>query len=159
MTDNNDVELKQKMVVTNPTPISEESNKTLVVCSLVSEAYAKNDNTSIFDRFDGKISDHVEKILTDENYLATEKELDIEVTSNDLSEFGLRRKPYFMLNTFAKKSVPDGGLGNVAGYFFFETSDKMVFKSIDSLFDKEKNKPKDQSFIMNLTPKEETYQI
>ena len=148
MTDNNDVELKQKMVVTNPTPISEESNKTLVVCSLVSEAYAKNDNTSIFDRFDGKISDHVEKILTDDNYLATEKDLDIEVTSNNLSEFGLRRKPYFMLNSFAKKSVPDGGLGNVAGYFFYETSEKMVFKSIDSLFDKEKNKPK-RSIIYN----------
>ena len=146
--DNNDVELKQKMVVTNPTPISEESNKTMVVCSLVSEAFAKNDNTSIFERFDGKISDHVERILTDENYLATEKELDIEVTTNDLSEFGLRRKPYFMLNTFAKKSVPDGGLGNVAGYFFFETSDKMIFKSIDSLFDKEKNTPK-RSIIYN----------
>ena len=146
--DNNDVELKQTMVVTNPTPISEESNKTMVVCSLVSEAFAKNDNTSIFERFDGKISDHVERILTDENYLATEKELDIEVTTNDLSEFGLRRKPYFMLNTFAKKSVPDGGLGNVAGYFFFETSDKMIFKSIDSLFDKEKNIPK-RSIIYN----------
>ena len=146
--DNNDVELKQTMVVTNPTPISEESNKTMVVCSLVSEAFAKNDNTSIFERFDGKISDHVERILTDENYLATEKELDIEVTTNDLSEFGLRRKPYFMLNTFAKKSVPDGGLGNVAGYFFFETSDKMIFKSIDSLFDKEKNTPK-RSIIYN----------
>ena len=146
--DNNDVELKQTMIVTNPTPISEESNKTMVVCSLVSEAFAKNDNTSIFERFDGKISDHVERILTDENYLATEKELDIEVTTNDLSEFGLRRKPYFMLNTFAKKSVPDGGLGNVAGYFFFETSDKMIFKSIDSLFDKEKNIPK-RSIIYN----------
>ena len=146
--DNNDVELKQTMVVTNPTPISEESNKTMVVCSLVSEAFAKNDNTAIFERFDGKISDHVERILTDENYLATEKELDIEVTTNDLSEFGLRRKPYFMLNTFAKKSVPDGGLGNVAGYFFFETSDKMIFKSIDSLFDKEKNTPK-RSIIYN----------
>ena len=148
MTDNNDVELKQTMVVTNPTPISEESNKTLVVCSLVSEAYAKNDNTSIFERFDGKISDHVEKILTDNNYLATAKGLDVEITSNNLSEFGLRRKPYFMLNSFAKKSVPDGGLGNVAGYFFFETSEKMVFKSIDSLFDKEKNKPK-RSIIYN----------
>ena len=146
--DNNNVELKQRMIVSNPTPISEESNKTMVVCSLVSEAYAKNDNTSIFERFDGKISDHVEKILTDNNYLATTKGLDVEITSNNLSEFGLRRKPYFMLNSFAKKSVPDGGLGDVAGYFFFETSDKMIFKSIDSLFDKEKNKPK-RSIIYN----------
>ena len=146
--DNNNVELKQRMIVSNPTPLSEESTKTMVVCSLVSEAYAKNDNTSIFERFDGKISDHVEKILTDDNYLATEKDLDIEVTSNRLSEFGLRRKPYFMLNTFAKKSVPTGGEGDVAGYFFFETSDKMIFKSIDSLFDKEKNTPK-RSIIYN----------
>ena len=146
--DNNDVELTQRMVVTNPTPISEESTKTMVTCTLVSEAYAKNDNTSIFERFDGKISDHVRKILSDDNYLATEKQLDIEDTSNSLSEFGLRRKPYFMLNSFSKKSVPAGGEGNVAGYFFFETSDRMVFKSIDSLFDKEKNTPK-RSIIYN----------
>ena len=150
--DNNNVELQQRMIVSNPTPLAEDSNRTMVVCFLVSEAYAKNDNTAIFERFDGKISDHVEKILTDENYLATEKELDIEVTSNNLSEFGLRRKPYYMLNTFAKKSVPDGGLGNVAGYFFFETSEKMIFKSIDSLFDKEKNTPKRSILYNESTP-------
>ena len=42
------------------------------------------------------------------------------------------------LNDLSMKSVPVGGEGNVAGYFFYETADKMIFKSIDSLFDKEK---------------------
>ena len=146
--DNNGNKIEQKMVVTNPLPVSEETTKSMVVCTLVSEAYAKNDNTAIFDRFDGKISDHVRTILTNENYLATEKELDIEETSNELSEFGYRRKPYYMLNSFAKKSVTAGGNGMVAGYFFFETADKMVFKSIDSLFDQNINTVK-RSIIYN----------
>ena len=56
-----------------------------------------------------------------------------------------------MLNTFAKKAQPSGGEGKTAGYFFFETAEKMVFKSIDSFFDEEKN-PRKKSIIYNETP-------
>ena len=56
-----------------------------------------------------------------------------------------------MLNTFAKKAQPSGGEGQTAGYFFFETSEKMIFKSIDSFFDEEKN-PRKKSIIYNESP-------
>jgi hypothetical protein len=56
-----------------------------------------------------------------------------------------------MLNTFAKRAQPSGGEGQTAGYFFFETSEKMIFKSIDSFFDEEKNKRK-RSIIYNQGP-------
>ena len=87
-------------------------------------------------------------ITTD--YLESEKELDIEETSNAIKEFGLNRRPYYMLNNFSKQAQPAGGEGKTAGYFFFETSDKMIFKSIDSLFDEEKN-PRKRSIIFNST--------
>ena len=56
-----------------------------------------------------------------------------------------------MLNAFAKKAQPSGGEGQTAGYFFFETSEKMIFKSIDSFFDEEKN-PRKRSIIYNQGP-------
>ena len=56
-----------------------------------------------------------------------------------------------MLNTFAKKAQPSSGEGKTAGYFFFETAEKMVFKSIDSFFDEDKN-PRKKSIIYNETP-------
>ena len=154
--DNNGNEIKQKMVVTNPLPVSEKTTKSMVVCTLVSEAYAKNDNTAIFDRFDGKISDHVRTILTDENYLATEKELDIEETSNDLSEFGYRRKPYYMLNSFAKKSVPAGGDGKVMDIFSLKLRIRWYLNLSTVCLIKILIQQRDQSFIMNLPLMEES---
>ena len=139
MIDNINNELKQTFVVKNPKPITDNNNKTIVFLPLVSEAFAKNDNLTIFDRFDGKISDHVKTMISDEKYLGSNKTLDIEETSNTLSEFGYRRKAYYLINELSKKGVPAGGEGKTAGYFFFETAESMIFKSIDSLFDEEKN--------------------
>ena len=44
-----------------------------VFLPLVSEAFAKNDNLTIFDRFDGKISDHVKTMISDEKYSLNEE--------------------------------------------------------------------------------------
>lgn len=148
MIDNINNELKQTFVVKNPKPITDNNNKTIVFLPLVSEAFAKNDNLTIFDRFDGKISDHVKTMISDEKYLGSNKTLDIEETSNTLSEFGYRRKAYYLINELSKKGVPAGGEGKTAGYFFFETAESMIFKSIDSLFDEEKN-PRKLSIIYN----------
>ena len=148
--DNNDTELKIEMVVGKTTSLSEETTKSLVILPLSSKAYAVNDTQNVRKFFPKqKISDHVKTLMTD--FLKTEKTLDIEETSNTLKEYGLNRKPYYMLNTFAKKAQPSGGEGKTAGYFFFETAEKMVFKSIDSFFDEEKN-PRKKSIIYNETP-------
>ena len=88
----------------------------------------------------GKLSDHVEEILKDK--LKTEKELDIETTSNDYNFVGNNRKPYYTINWLSKFGVPEkeGKPGDTAGYFFWETSEGYKFKSIDSLFAQEPKK-------------------
>mgnify|MGYP001440477458 CR=1 FL=1 len=150
--DNNEKELKIKMIVGKTTSLTEETTKSLVVLPLSSEAFAINDTKNVRKFFPNqKISDHVKSLITD--FLLSEKTLDIEETSNTLKEYGLNRKPYYMLNTFAKKAQPSGGEGQTAGYFFFETSEKMIFKSIDSFFDEDKN-PRKKSIIYNETPDE-----
>ena len=136
--DNNDVELKFDMIVSKTAPLSDEPNTSVMVLPLVSEAYAINDQKNVRKFFPQlKISEHVKSLITD--FLESTKTLDIEETSNSLKEYGLGRKAYYMLNTFAKKSQPSGGEGQTAGFFFFETSEKIIFKSIDSFFDEEKN--------------------
>ena len=147
--DNFENELKAAFIVRKPSPLSDDTRKTVVHLPLVSEAFAINDQKNVRKLFPKqKISDHVKTLMSE--FLETEKTLDIEDTSNDLKEYGLNRKPYYMLNTFAKKAQPSGGEGQTAGYFFFETSEKMIFKSIDSFFDEEKN-PRKKSIIYNET--------
>ena len=148
--DNNETTLEFDMIVGNDMNISSETTKSLVILPLSSKAFAVNDTQNVRKFFPKqKISDHVKTLMTD--FLKTEKTLDVEDTSNSLKEYGLNRKPYYMLNTFAKKAQPSGGEGQTAGYFFFETSEKMVFKSIDSFFDEEKN-PRKRSIIYNQGP-------
>ena len=148
--DNNETTLEFEMIVGNDTNISSETTKSLVLLPLSSKAFAVNDTQNVRKFFPKqKISDHVKSLITD--FLLSEKTLDIEETSNTLKEYGLNRKPYYMLNTFAKKAQPSGGEGQTAGYFFFETSEKMIFKSIDSFFDEEKN-PRKRSIIYNQGP-------
>jgi len=148
--DNFENELKVQLLVSKTAPLSDKPGKSAMVLPLVSEAYAINDTKNVRKFFPNqKISDHVKSLITD--FLLSEKTLDIEETSNTLKEYGLNRKPYYMLNTFAKKAQPSGGEGKTAGYFFFETAEKMVFKSIDSFFDEEKN-PRKKSIIYNETP-------
>ena len=148
--DNNETTLEFEMIVGNDTNISSQTTKSLVILPLSSKAFAVNDTQNVRKFFPKqKISDHVKTLMTE--FLKTEKTLDVEDTSNSLKEYGLNRKPYYMLNTFAKKAQPSGGEGQTAGYFFFETSEKMIFKSIDSFFDEEKN-PRKKSIIYNETP-------
>ena len=148
--DNNETTLEFEMIVGNDTNISSETTKSLVILPLSSKAFAVNDTQNVRKFFPKqKISDHVKTLMTE--FLLSEKTLDIEETSNTLKEYGLNRKPYYMLNAFAKKAQPSGGEGQTAGYFFFETSEKMIFKSIDSFFDEEKN-PRKRSIIYNQGP-------
>ena len=99
-------------------------------------------------RFDGKISDHIDKILT--KFLKTEKDVDIEETSNNYNFIGNGRKPFYTLNWLSKSAVPskDGKKGDTSGFFLYETADGFKFKSIDALFAQEKKK----SFIFNESP-------
>jgi hypothetical protein len=118
--------------------ISEHTQKSVFSLDLVSREFLKNESSDarVVKRYDGKISDHVKKIL--EENLKTEKELDIEVTENKFNFIGTTKKPFWTIYWLAKKSVPviPGALGKTAGFLFFENADGYKFKSVDKMFDR-----------------------
>jgi hypothetical protein len=148
--DNNEQTLDLILYVNKVTPLADDTTKSMVQLDLVSKEYILNEKIRLNTRFDGKISDHIRKILTDQNYLATKKKLDIEETSNNYNFIGNNKKPYYTINSLSKKSVPNlaGAKGNTAGYLFYETAEGFKFKSIDSMLGQEKKK----SIIYNQTP-------
>ena len=138
--DNNENEIELELFINKVTPIQETSKINTVNLELVSKEFILNEKIRVNTRFDGKVSDHITKIIQDlPDYFDTDKEIDIEKTDNNYNFIGNNRKPFFVLNTLSKKSVPDGKLGKSAGFFFWETSEGFHFKSIDTLLDSEKN--------------------
>jgi len=83
------------------------------------------------------ISDSVKDIV--KKYLKTEKEVDCDKTQNPYGFVGNLRKPFTILMWLASKSVPGTVSGDdaTAGYFFYETQDGYMFKSIDQLIEEE----------------------
>ena len=148
--DTNEEEVSVKLYVNKVTPAYEDAERSLISIGLVSEEYIKNElgGSKLNNRFDGKISDHIDKILT--KFLKTEKDVDIEETSNNYNFIGNGRKPFYTLNWLSKSAVPskDGKKGDTSGFFLYETADGFKFKSIDALFAQEKKK----SFIFNESP-------
>ena len=153
--DNQEVKLEfgsdnnNTLIVNKVTPRTVDTAKSIVTLNLVSEEFIRNEEgaSRINVRMDGKLSDHITNIL--ENFLITEKELDIEDTSNNYNFVGNNKKPYYTMNWLSKFGVPsqDGESGSTAGFFFWETSEGFKFKSIDTLFAQESKK----RFIYNGT--------
>ena len=137
------------LIVNKVTPRTVDTAKSVVTLNLVSEEFIRNEEggSTINVRMDGKLSDHITNIL--ENFLNTEKELDIEETSNNYNFVGNNKKPYYTMNWLSKFGVPskDGESGSTAGFFFWETSEGFKFKSIDTLFAQKSKK----RFIFNGT--------
>lgn len=147
-TDTNALYLNQKE------KLFEHTQQTAYTIELVSGEYLKNESKRVVERYDGKISDHVKKILTDT--LETKKQLNIELTDNKFNFIGVSKKPMWNILWLAKKSIPQkqNSEGNSAGYFFFETYDGYVFKSIDTLLSEtgggsSGSKTKYKSYIFN----------
>ena len=150
ISDNSDNKIKLDLYVNTVTPISEQANSSLVELQLVSKEYLLNEERRLNTRFDGKISDHVRKILTGQKFLNSQKNLDIEQTENIYNFIGNNKKPFYVCTWLAKKGIPGmpKAKGNTAGYFFYETHKGFNFKSIEKLLDQ---KPK-KKLIYNETP-------
>ena len=103
------------------------------------EAFA-NEQTRVTKRYDGRISQHVEDIISD--VLGSDTEVNADQTAVDYNFIGNNRKPFHVLTWLASKAIPQttagggGGsaIGGAAGYFFWQTRDSFEFKSIDMLF-------------------------
>ena len=158
--DVNEEEIEVTLLVNKVTEVLEDSGKTMITLDMNSKELFDNDKIRLNTRLDGKISDHIETILTDPDYLETEKELHIEQTQNEYNKILNNKKPFYMMNYFSTLAVPgeggDGGnaSGNSAGYLLWETSKGFHFRSVDWLFNKSTN-PKKKSIIYTETPDSE----
>jgi hypothetical protein len=113
------------------------TNKVLFTVDFFTKEAIDNElvENRVKQRYDGKISDSVSRILTE--VLKTPKSLDIDSTLNLLSFIGNIEKPFYKTAWLAPRSVPDSGgsAGKLAGFLFYETYDGFKFKSIDKLFE------------------------
>ena len=154
--DNNQNVLETVLYVNKINPLSEDTRKQVVQLQLASREFLMNEKVRVNTRFDGKISDHIKKLLEDDNFLgASEKKIDIEPTENTYNFVGNNKKPYYLINWLSRGGVPKlpeggGGTGISAGFLFWETNKGLHFKSIDSLFAQE---PK-LSVLYNESPDE-----
>ena len=141
------------LYVNKITPIDSKTQKSIVALELVSKESILNQKIRITKRLDGKISDHVKTILTSQDYLKTEKKVEVEDTINNFNFFGNNKKSFYTINWLSKKAVSAKSqkLGETAGYIFYETSEGFFFKSIDSLLDEKTNPPK-LKLLYNETP-------
>lgn len=148
--DNNDNTLEPILYINKINPVSDRTQDSLMSLELVSKEFILNEKIRVNQRFDGKVSDHINKLLTDSKCLGTDKNVDIEQTSNLYNFFGNNKKPFYTSTWLCNKSVSEDNqvLGKSAGYFFYETSEGFFFKSIDGLLDQE---PK-LKLIYNETP-------
>ena len=65
--DNNDNELKMTLYVNSVTPLAEDSRSSIVQLDLASKEFIMNEKVRINKRFNGKISDQVKKVETNQN--------------------------------------------------------------------------------------------
>ena len=126
----------------------EHTQNMVFVIDLVTKEFFTNElvETRVDERFDGKISTSVDKIL--KNFLKTEKDIDIETTENEYSFIGHTEKPFYKCTWLGKRSIPVGSTAASAGFFFFETHDGFKFKSIEKLLDENR---KYKKYIYNNT--------
>tara|TARA_Y100001963_G_scaffold157883_1_gene255545 strand:- start:128 stop:1471 length:1344 start_codon:yes stop_codon:yes gene_type:complete len=132
-------ESNNSLYVNDVTPLLDETTKSLTQLHLVSKEYILNEKVRINSRMDGKISQHIQKILTEEKYLNSQKPIHIEQTIGEINESPKNKKPFYVMNELSKKGVSRTMQqeGKSAGYFLFETYDGFNFKSIDGLLDQE----------------------
>ena len=146
--DNAQNKLEVTLYVNDFNPIDNKTQKSMLNINLVSKEFIMNEKTRAKERYDGKISDTIKKIV--EETLESDKTVEMEPTVNEISYIPGNKKPFFIINTLCKKSVSSESqtLGKTAGYFFYETSEGFFIKSIDGLLDQE---PKAKT-IYNETP-------
>ena len=120
---------KDAFKVTSSPIIDQESNRMTVLLNLINDKEIKNSELPIFDRFVGKISDTVIKILQQKLQISQDK-IDVESTKNSYGVTGKGRGALNIILDLCRRSVPVKG---DAGYFFYQTQDGFNFKSIDAL--------------------------
>ena len=106
---------------------NQESNREAIVMNLVSKSAKLNQESTVFKKYSGNITNSVENLLS--NYFQT-KLATKTPTKNSYSYMGNSDSPFEIICRLAAKSVPAKGS---PGYFFYETRDGFNFRAIDDL--------------------------
>lgn len=112
--------------------VNDSVNKSIFNLNLTSAEYF--DQTKWIEKvYHGKIDETITNILKE--YVATEKNLDIDPTLNTYYYNATSEHPFHVCKFLASRSIPElpNSKDNLAGFFFFETADGYKFKSIDRL--------------------------
>lgn len=122
--------LSDPLIVTGSPVVASESNRQIVFLPLVSNPAIKNEQSLKETKtYKGKISDSVRKILKDMDI----KRFKIDKTSNDYDFTTQGRGNLDLITELCRRSVPEKG---DAGYFFYETSKGLNFRSVSNLVKK-----------------------
>ena len=81
-----------------------EMMKDLYFIDFVPEEHFNNNQYKVIKRYEGKISDNVQSILSE--VLQTQNIGEIEETSEELNFYGNSKKPYYVITNLATKSIP-----------------------------------------------------
>jgi len=92
----------------------------LYVLAFASKEYFAKTQTRVTKGYEGKISDHISSILSE---LLRAGEVDVDETSLEYNFSRVDRKPFYFCTRLAKKAVPAWGIGEAAGFLFFQTRD------------------------------------
>ena len=105
----------------------QESQRETVILSLFSQIAKTNQESKVYEKGFGKISDTVGELI--KRHLKVDN-VTINATANNYSFIGNSLNVFDVILWLASKSVP--GEGN-PGYFFYETQDGINFRGIDDL--------------------------
>ena len=137
----NTLTLKDGMYVNRVRNAQPGTQNDVYMLDLCSKEYFANEQSRVVQRYEGKISDNITKILKE--VLKTDAgTLNIDSTAIDYNFIGNDRKPLYVCTWLASKAVPLGtssgsgnSVGGAAGYLFYQTRDGFNFKSIDKIFE------------------------
>ena len=142
----NTLTLKEGMYVNRIRNAQPGTQSDMYMLDLCSKEYFANEQSRVVQRYEGKISDNVTKILKE--VLKTDvTTFNVDSTAIEYNFIGNDRKPLYVCTWLASKAVPIGtssgtgnSVGGAAGYLFYQTRDGFHFKSIDKIFEQSPTK-------------------
>ena len=132
-----------KLYVNRVRNVISGTQKDVYSIDFTSREMLANEQCRVVKRYDGKISENIKKILTENTSadvgIKTKKEITVDETAINYNFIGNDRKPFYVCTWLASKSIPSqaGKVGGSAGYVFYETYDGYNFRSLDALAEQE----------------------
>ena len=96
-----------------------------------SREFMRNLRTKVSQAYEGRYDTAVLKILLDENYLDSKKELSYEPTGNSDKVVIPNLRPFDAINMMSRKALPEKSDG--VGYYFYETTKGIYFRSWENM--------------------------